>query len=763
MRWLAVSIFCTLLNNGLSQPCPTKIDLSKVSITNESRKGNPTALFDEQTLAGDPMAKKGGNPSTLWFPGWAKTDHPASVFIDLKNPVTISAIYLRDVNNKGYFTVEAGTPEHWKIIAGDSLKNYQMWNAHPVDITTQYLRFTRVTGNSNVSEVVVYGCMLPDGGAPSPIQNLRVNVTTDKAIKILWTATGDDGILGASTKYDIRYSTSPITTLENFNQAKTVEEEPEPRFAGTTQSHLVRNLSPETKYYFAIRAIDDEGHASALSNVISATTSKASAPHYITMDHFIGANAFVDDPIDKLKAVGFIREYHNWKWDEGGAKTYEGYPLNKMKFAPSAGAEGSWNFDTFYGRIQSEGLEISPVIQGNVNWLQGGKSFPFDDKPLDKANSKTDDPNSYQAKAHHAFQFAARYGSTPVKIEKLTLDASQHFKSGLGLVQYMEDWNEPNKYWLGPKAEFKPSEYAAMASANYDGHGRTMVQGTKTFGMKQADPKMKFVMGGTAGIDLNWIMDIQYWFENNRPDNTFIPDVINVHHYSWKNGKNAQGGGPAKSPEEDDFKGKMKAIVDYRDKHFPNVEVWISEFGWDTNPGSPLRPAVVPLNDALEVQAQWIVRAYLAFAAAGVDRAHLYMLRDINPESPKWFTSCGLIGPKGDWAPKKSWYYVYTLKNALKNMIYIGEETSSDPKILIYKFKDVNNSSGAYVVWAQTKVNYIVPSYKLKLSGAPTKAKKIELTAGETAGTQSVISIHEKTITTQVSERPVIILVDNVE
>ncbi len=763
MRLLSVLFFCVVLNSCLSQPCPAKLDLSKAIITNENRGGNPIALIDEQALAGDPLNKKGGDPKTLWFPGWAKTDHPASTYIDLRNPATLSSIYLRDVNNKGFFKIEAGSPGHWYTIAGDSLKNYQTWNAHPVDITTQYIRFTRVTGNSNASEVVVYGCLLPDGGPPSAVKDLRVNVVTDRSIKILWTSTGDDGILGSSTQYDIRYSTSPIVGSVDFEKAKPVEGEPSPRFSGTVQSYLVRGLLPKTMYYFAMKASDEEGNASTLSNTISATTLEATQPSIITMDKFIGANAFVDDPIDKVKAVGFIREYHNWRWDEGGAKTYEGYPKNRMKFAPSAGAEGSWNFDNYYSRIKTEGLEISPVIQGNVSWLQGGTNFPFDDKPLDTSGAKADDPNSYQAKAHHSFQFAARYGSTTVKVDKLTLDPGQHFKTGLGLVHYMEDWNEPNKYWLGAKAEFRPAEYAALASANYDGHGGTMVQGTKTFGVKQADPKMKFVMGGTAGIDLKWIEDIQYWFENNRPDNSFIPDVINVHHYAWKNEKKAQGGGPAKSPEEDDFKGKMKAIVDYRDQHFPNVEVWISEFGWDTNPGSPLCPAVVPSNDIQEVQAQWIVRAYLAFAAAGVDRAQMYMLRDINPESTKWYTSSGLIGPKGDWSPKKSWYYVYTLKNSLSNMVYIGEEASSDPNVLIYKFRNVSDSSGAYVVWAKTKINYTLPSYKLKLVGSPTLAKKNELTVGEINGTQSSLSIKENGVTISVSERPVIILVDDIK
>src|SRR5690606_23258937 len=55
----------------------------------------------------------------------------------------------------------------------------------------------------------------------------------------------------------------------------------------------------------------------------------------ISMEHFIGLNAFIDDPLEKIQAVGFVREYHVWEWDEGDKKTYQGYPNNKNAFNPS--------------------------------------------------------------------------------------------------------------------------------------------------------------------------------------------------------------------------------------------------------------------------------------------------------------------------------------------------------------------------------------------------------------------------------------------
>jgi hypothetical protein len=740
---------------------PKKLDLSNVSITNERHEGDPAQLFDEQALFTDPSIKTSSVPKTIWFPGWKATGYPASVSINLRNPAYITSIYLMDSNNTGYFKIESGYPGSWNPIAEDSLKKYQQWIHHPVNVISQYLRFTRQNAGANVSEVVLYGCMLPDQDAPAPIADLRIQQVTDESVKLIWKATGDDGNFGSAVSYDIRYSNKLIDTELEFKNANSANNDIVPLFAGHVQSFLVRNLEPETRYYFSIRAKDEMGKESKISNCVYATTFKEIKKQRITMDKFIGANAFVDDPLDKLLAVGFIREYHDWRWDEGGPHEYEGYPNNKIMWAPSAAGD-PWNFDEFYQQLKLNSIEISPVIQGSVRWLQKKKDFPANHKPLDNSNANPTDPNSYQAKAHHMFQFAARYGQQKVSTNKLTLQANQPKNTGLDVIKYMEDWNEPNAYWLGPDGEFTPAEYAAMASANYDGHGNTMKEGTKTFGIKNADSTMKFVMGGIAATEIQWIKDIEYWFENNRADNKFIPDVINVHHYSWRDGKGWQGGGPAKGPEEDNFKERMQTLVDYRNNHFPNTEVWVSEFGWDTHPGSPISPPLIAPFSREEVQAQWLVRAYLAFAAAGIDRAQMYMLRDVNGASSRWYSSSGLTTKKGEWKPKPSWYYVYTLKNTLTNMVFLGEVESSDPNVLIYKFKDIDKPNGAYVLWSKTKENYRVDGYPLPLGSNPGNVTKIQMSSESIHGLKTELKVTSNYIAVDVSETPVFILVDKI-
>lgn len=111
----------------------------------------------------------------------------------------------------------------------------------------------------------------PDVTRPFAIANVAVNSVTDTTATLGWTATGDDSLTGTAATYDIRYSTTPIT-LANWNAASQATGEPAPTAAGTGQTFVVRNLSRQVTYYFAIRVSDDAGNPSALSNVPNATT-----------------------------------------------------------------------------------------------------------------------------------------------------------------------------------------------------------------------------------------------------------------------------------------------------------------------------------------------------------------------------------------------------------------------------------------------------------------------------------------------------------
>ncbi|QGQ94328.1 hypothetical protein EHS13_05110 [Paenibacillus psychroresistens] len=110
-----------------------------------------------------------------------------------------------------------------------------------------------------------------DTTAPSVITNFAVGTTTASTAPLTWTSPGDDGSSGAATTYDIRYSTSTITS-GNWASATQAVGEPVPAVAGTSESFTVTDLNPSTTYYFAIKTKDEMSNESGLSNVTNGTT-----------------------------------------------------------------------------------------------------------------------------------------------------------------------------------------------------------------------------------------------------------------------------------------------------------------------------------------------------------------------------------------------------------------------------------------------------------------------------------------------------------
>ncbi|MDP3964247.1 MAG: fibronectin type III domain-containing protein [bacterium] len=91
------------------------------------------------------------------------------------------------------------------------------------------------------------------------------------SVTLTWTAPGDDGQIGQATQYDIRYSTSPISE-SNWSGAQQITNEPSPKLAGLQETFVVSNLVPKTRYYFALKATDESGNVSSLSNIANHTT-----------------------------------------------------------------------------------------------------------------------------------------------------------------------------------------------------------------------------------------------------------------------------------------------------------------------------------------------------------------------------------------------------------------------------------------------------------------------------------------------------------
>ena len=113
--------------------------------------------------------------------------------------------------------------------------------------------------------------------------------------------------VGKALYYEIRYSKVPITDL-TWDAAVPVINAP---VSGNGRVHLqsmiVIGLEPETSYYLAIRTTDEQKNRSPLSNIVGSQTTELVISSGTSMDKFIGTNAFIDDPLEKIKVAGICK------------------------------------------------------------------------------------------------------------------------------------------------------------------------------------------------------------------------------------------------------------------------------------------------------------------------------------------------------------------------------------------------------------------------------------------------------------------------
>lgn len=463
-------------------------------------------------------------------------------------------------------------------------------------------------------------------------------------------------------------------------------------------------------------------------------------------------------------------------------------------------------------------LEFKPVKTNKfkrtkpASWENPFNNPTFDVMPVNSGgtpdwNALTA-PASYRWYADWVYQFTKRYG-TNTSTTNQKLASGEPAGAGLNRVGYVEIWNEQDKWWIGgssPAAacnsttsnwlrmtKFCPDEYAAMASTVFDGHnggtggtvsGQNGTNGpTYALGVKNADANMRYVFGGLSEIDdncWNFVTSVNTWCNTNRPAGAdrFPFKVLNFHHYSdskWDGLRGDGGGGVA--PELDTWSGKtfrqrMAEISVLRDTNFPGKELWLSEFGYDTNEGSPLRVPVIGSNDRQEVQGQWLVRSYLETAYAGWDRAMQFCIRDNDSyyKGTVTFQSSGLVLDKANnFAPKKSYYYVAGMREALRGTKYDGDESTAS--VRVYRFKNTTTNQYVYAIWSPTASNTKVTTFTFTPAAvSATSATLVELSAGDFDGKKyssvdqsTVVSVSAGAVSikgSRVSERPVFVKIN---
>jgi hypothetical protein len=418
------------------------------------------------------------------------------------------------------------------------------------------------------------------------------------------------------------------------------------------------------------------------------------------MRDFIGINQdykLYQDGTEKdfARVSKWLRDYAKWYCLEPSENSYLG--------VDGTGGCGTspyfFNYNAFYTNMQAAGVNVLHVAEHSPAYANAtGKNG--DIVPLLK-DGQGQKPDDFIKHAQYLYQLAALYGNN--KNFPPNNLASNKQKPGQNFVQAIENWNEPDGWWKG-NGQFSKEQFYNMLVADYDGDGGRLPKA----GVKQADPNMKFVMGGLATNDLSYLYGVLGYA--NQQGKKFPADVLNFHHYDsdGKTGIPPEAGQSAKIVQE---------ASKWRDSYVPDAEIWVTEFGWDTFAAKDGQHSTVYAG--LQNQANWILRGLVLYRAAGVDKAFIFLFNDDEIDSPELYSSSGLLTMKNEKKP--AYYYLATMQDMVGEMYLDRPVTTGREDVKAYLFRNPKGSNGVFTVWKNSGNGSKIDNFSLALPAGVSK------------------------------------------
>ena len=407
--------------------------------------------------------------------------------------------------------------------------------------------------------------------------------------------------------------------------------------------------------------------------ILAATTiSTAESPQKGTLADFVGINsnaiAYETGIVERLaKTARWIREYHRWEW-------YEQTPNVYTWDAQDSEHEGvpKVHHTEFVKACVKNKINLLICNERTAVWASThGK---WNNPPYGDLDGSIED--HYIDKAEFIAQQVARYGSRKIDGARLQ---TQDKLSGLDVIHYYEDDNEPDQWWWKPT--WPAEKYAKYLNAVHDGYGVTPRQDYPLIGIKNVDPNAVHVLGGMNGDEIEYLDRILASTDGRIPF-----DVLNFHHYCSTSLQDSMG----ICPEHDEygFRKTVEMWVNWRDRHLPGMPIWCTEFGWDTyqNPNGKTSYIYAPE----ESQANYLLRSLFVFMHYGIEKAFVFYDVDPNTGNAVQFSTSGILSDaKSGLHPKVSFYYLATLQNLVADYTFIRSEKYGEghPAVYAYQLK----------------------------------------------------------------------------
>lgn len=229
--------------------------------------------------------------------------------------------------------------------------------------STWYFGIRSSDGSINTSAVSNLLQATTTGNGPAPVADLHATGRTDSSITLVWTATGDDGLAGRPQLYQVRAATQPLDE-SSFVTAPFQRVMPATVDAGGTETLVFDGLEAATVYWFALKAVDDEGNPSLISNGVSSQTDVGGP---LTGQRGI-ALAVLEQP-SRGTALFF------WQADAagvGGRQTIHIYDvtgrrLRVLDVGSGVGGKVNWDGRDSEGRSVPAGLYYARLLSGSLH------------------------------------------------------------------------------------------------------------------------------------------------------------------------------------------------------------------------------------------------------------------------------------------------------------------------------------------------------------------------------------------------------------
>lgn len=328
------------------------------------------------------------------------------------------------------------------------------------------------------------------------------------------------------------------------------------------------------------------------------------------------------------------------------------------------GTPTAWGLDDVLENEKALGNEVLFTFHQTPDFvIPSGTNDGGGDLPPVRAGQSRTDTNSYREYALFLRQIVMRYGTVKYPDRMLNVDTVGRWtgdqnvkKSGLGLLKYIQFWNEEKIWKQGGPEYIAPEEMAAMMSITYDA--------VKGNGVLVVSPPM-------SNAYLPYFEAMDRWFVKNRKDKSWPCDIISCNYYLNKGndvdqflGKWVMNGGC--TPAQDKGFGRIKTLANFCAAR--GKKLWITETGYDDATATESQ-MMIPGGET--VRANAMIETANAMLAAGVDRVIYFTTANEYNAGKTLYQRSGLLeGQDAGYKPKAAFNLVenYAKSLAVKAM-----------------------------------------------------------------------------------------------